>query len=160
MLIHRLATGVLLNINHQKKTEYRPNIDHTALYRPNIDRYLKSGQINFFKWIFYLIVMSLTYTWKIIFIVYYRSTIIVPNYEMYWQITTGWLPGGQSTPIWTTPNWTTLNWTNPIWSRWSGLTPFGLTPIRLNTIWTTPKLTPFGLPPFGLRGHLDYTHLD
>ena len=32
-----------------EETEYRPNIDHTTLYQPNIDRYLKSGQINFFK---------------------------------------------------------------------------------------------------------------
>ena len=38
ILLCRLASGVLSNIDHQqKKTEYRPNIDHTALYRPNID---------------------------------------------------------------------------------------------------------------------------
>ena len=37
-LVCRLASGVLSNIDHQKKKpEYRPNIDHTALYRPNID---------------------------------------------------------------------------------------------------------------------------
>ena len=38
ILLCRLASGVLSYIYHQqKKTEYRPNIDHTALYRPNID---------------------------------------------------------------------------------------------------------------------------
>ena len=37
----RPASGVLPNIDHQKiqiSTKYGPNIDHTALYRPNIDR--------------------------------------------------------------------------------------------------------------------------
>ena len=33
----------------KKKTEYRPNIDHTALYRPNIDRKssLKSAHLQY-----------------------------------------------------------------------------------------------------------------
>ena len=45
----RPATGVLSNIDHQKKNEYRPNIDHTALYRPNIDRKssLKSAHLQY-----------------------------------------------------------------------------------------------------------------
>ena len=44
----RAATGVLSNIDHQNKTEYQPNIDHTALYRPNIDRKssLKSAHLH------------------------------------------------------------------------------------------------------------------
>ena len=45
----RAATGVSSNIDHQKKkTEYRPNIDHTALYWPNIDRKssLKSAHLH------------------------------------------------------------------------------------------------------------------
>ena len=44
----RAATGVLSNIDHQKKPEYWPNIDHTALYWPNIDRKssLKSAHLH------------------------------------------------------------------------------------------------------------------
>ena len=37
MALFRPATGVLSNINHKKNPEYRPNIDHTALYRPNFN---------------------------------------------------------------------------------------------------------------------------
>ena len=46
--IFRAATGVLSNIDHQKKPEYWPNIDHTALYWPNIDRKssLKSAHLH------------------------------------------------------------------------------------------------------------------
>ena len=45
-LIFRPATGVLSNIDHQKK---KTNIDHTALYRPNINRKssLKSAHLQY-----------------------------------------------------------------------------------------------------------------